>query len=171
MNSTLIRHFAANPVAIFFSGCATYTPPDLVPTSDARESEYAPYLKAGTATLRGQAFLVQRGGGVGKGAMRTVTLDPATPIGMDGWDQAGKQWIHKDIAPSSKNFIEARRTTVTDAEGRFSFSDLPAGKYYVRTSVTWETGGYNPTQGGLVGKAIIVQDGKTTDVVLNEYPN
>lgn len=159
------------PLALSLSACATtYTPPQWGSATPATEAEYAPYRKEGTGTLKGQAFLTQNGGGVVKGAGRTVTLDPATSTGIDWWEKAGKHWLHRASQPPSKGFEDTRRTTVADADGRFVFTDLPAGKYYVRTSVTWEIGGYNPTQGGLVGKAVTISEGKTTDVVLNAYP-
>ncbi len=152
-------------------GCATpYAPPAWKANSPVAEAEYTHYLKAGSGILRGQAFLTQSGGGVVKGAGRTVTLDPATSTGIDWWEKAGKFWLHQASQPPSKGFEEARRTAVADADGRFTFTDLPAGKYFVRTSVTWEIGNYNPTQGGLVGKAVTISDGKTTEVVLNAYP-
>lgn len=48
---------------------------------------------------------------------------------------------------------------------------VPPGKYYVRTEVTWEIGGYNPTQGGLVGQVVLVEGGKNKEVVLNQFTN
>ena len=127
-------------------------------------------MQTGSATLAGQAFRTQRGGGVVKAAGRTITLDPATTIGNEWWGKAGKHWVHRDESPPSPGFQKARRTTVADAEGRFTFSSLPAGKYYVRTEVTWELGGFNPLQGGLVGQIVEIGDGQKRDVVLNQSP-
>ena len=80
-------------------------------------------------------------------------------------------WLYRSLIPPSPGFQRARRITVADAEGRFKFSRLPAGKYYVRTEVTWEIGGNYPTQGGLVGQLVDVLDRQTTEVVLNQYPS
>lgn len=55
-------------------------------------------------------------------------------------------------------------------KGENKFYDLSAGKYYVRTEVTWAVGSYYPTECGLVGKMVEVQSGKVTEVILNQYP-
>lgn len=44
------------------------------------------------------------------------------------------------------------------------------GRYFVRTEVTWEIGGYYPTQGGLVAQAIEIPDGQAREVILNHDP-
>ncbi|EGY53163.1 hypothetical protein HMPREF9371_0654 [Neisseria shayeganii 871] len=103
-----------------------------------------------------------------RAAGETVTLDPATTIGTEWWRKAGIYYVHRNQVPPSPGFSEARRTTVADADGNFTFENLPAGKYYVRTKVTWEIGGYFPTQGGLVGKMVEVKDNEPTRVILNE---
>jgi hypothetical protein len=154
-------------LALALSGCVTAQPQWNVAT-DSSESEYAPYLKAGTATLTGQAFLAQRGGGVIKAAGRNVTLDPATSIGNEWWGKAGKVWVHRALVPPSVAFATARRTTVADADGKFKFSNIPPGRYYVRTEVTWEVG--YEAQGGLVGQLVEVQDAQAKEVILNQYP-
>jgi hypothetical protein len=154
------------------SGCATMPPPppQWNPVSEAAEAEYRPYFEEGSGSITGQAFLAQRGGGVVKAAGRTVSLDPATSIGNEWWGKAGKFWVHRSLTSPSPGFAKARRTTVADADGRFKFSGLPVGKYYVRTEVTWEIGGYNSTQGGLVGQLVEIRDGQTVDVILNNFP-
>ena len=157
-------------LALVLSGCATTTPPpQWNPVTESAEAEYASYFNAGTATLLGQAFLTTQGGRVIRAAGRTVTLDPATSTGKEWWGKAGKLWVHRALTPPSAAFAKARRTAVADADGKFKFSGLPMGKYYVRTEVTWEIGGYNPTQGGLVGHLIEIQDGETKEVVLNQF--
>ena len=159
-------------LAVLLAGCASMTrpPPQWNQISDTAEAEYQPYSAGGTGSIIGQAFLIQRGGGVVKAAGRTVTLDPATTVGNEWWGKAGKIWVHRHLTPPSPGFTKARRTTVADADGRFKFSGLAAGQYYVRTEVTWEIGGYEPTQGGLVGQLVEVRDGQTSEVILNQYP-
>lgn len=137
----------------------------------AEEAEYDPYLKSGTGSVSGQGFLSQRNGGVVKSAGRAVTLDPATKIGVDWFYESGKFWAYRNSTPPSPNFEKARRATTADADGRFSFANLPAGRYYVRTEVTWEVGsGYYSTQGGFVGDVIDVEAGKNIDVILSSNP-
>lgn len=168
-----MKHVVYLFLAFSLVGCLsmpTVPPPTWNANSDASESEYTQYTTPGTATISGQAFLTQSGGGVVKAAGRNVTLDPATTIGNEWWGKAGKHWVHRSLIPPSPGFVKARRTVVADADGRFKFTDLPAGKYFVRTEVTWEVGGYVPTQGGLVGQLIEVGNGKSREVILNQYP-
>ncbi len=163
----------ASSVAATFISCEQ---PILIPAptfntaTDATEAEYGPYLKEGSGMLIGQAFMTQRGGTVVKGAGRNVTLDPVTTVGNEWWGKAGKVWIHRNLVPSSPNFLKARRTIVADGDGRFKFANLPAGKYFVRTEVTWFIGDGYPTQGGLVGQIVEITEGKVAEVVLNVAP-
>ena len=164
----------ANLLCIFTILSIGCTPPQLPPptwneNTDASENEYAPYMKEGTGILTGQAFMSQKNGGTVKGAGSNVTLDPATTVGHEWWAKAGTQWVHRGLTPPSANFHKLRRTTVADADGRFEFRNLPAGKYYVRTEVTWNVP-YLGIQGGLVGRLIEVKETGITDVILNQFP-
>lgn len=155
-----------------FIGCVPPPPPpQWNQVNESFEAEYTPYLKKGTATLIGQAFFTKANGDVVKAAGRTVTLDPATSIGHEWWIKSGIYWVYRMETPPSVGFAKARRITVADADGRFKFTDLPAGKYFVRTEVTWEIGGNYPMQGGLVGQLIEVRQGKTEEIILNHYPH
>lgn len=158
-------------LAFALAACLPITQPlSWNPNSDAAEAEYEHYLRPGAAALVGQAFLVQRGGGVVKAAGRTVTLDPATSVGNEWWGKAGRSWENRAVMPPSPGFVKTRRTTVADAEGRFRFADLAPGTYFVRTEVTWFIGGYYGDQGGLVGQSVEVRDGQVREVILNHFP-
>ena len=156
-------------ISVLFVGCATVTPPPKWnETSMGLESEYTKYQVEGTGSVSGQAFLSQQGGGTVKAAGNNVTLDPATSVGNEWWGKAAIVWVHRALTPPSANFHKTRRTTVADADGRFKFKNIPTGRYYVRTEVTWMV----PTrgiQGGIVGRLIEVKDGETTELILNQY--
>jgi len=157
-------------VVLVFAGCETLPPPPTWnPVTAELEAEYQPYLVAGAGTLTGQAFLSQRGGGVVKAAGQNVVLDPATTLGNEWWGKAGKKWVHRMLTPPSPAFAKARRTVVADADGKFHFSKLPAGKYYVHTEVTWDVA-YLGVQGGIVGQLIEVPIDGTAEVILNQMP-
>ncbi len=155
-------------VTVAMTGCGSTPSPTFNQSTSQTESEYKPYLRTGSGSVAGQAFFVQSGGVVVKAAGRTVTLDPATTTGKEWWIKAGKHYAHRSIVPSSSNFKKARRKTVADAEGRFKFRGIPTGNYFIRTDVTWHVPSYG-IQGGLVGKQITVRNGKTTELILNEY--
>jgi len=159
-------------VLALLAACETVTPsppPVWNPVTAEIEAEYQPYLASGPGTLTGQAFLAQRGGGVVKAAGRNVILDPATTLGNEWWGKAGSKWAHRMLTPPSPAFAKARRMVVADADGRFRFSNLPAGKYYVRTEITWDVA-YHGLQGGVVGQLIEVFSEGVTEVILNQYP-
>lgn len=162
------RSVTRSLVLIVLAGCAQLQPPTWNPLSDSTEREYDGYLVAGASVLTGQAFMTQRGGGVVKAAGRTVTLDPATSVGIEWWTKAGTKWVFRSFTPSSPSFQRARRTTVADAEGRFRFKELPPGKYFVRTDVTWDVPYHGP-QGGLVGRMVEVTTGQDAEVILSEF--
>lgn len=150
---------------LLLCGCETTPPPSVAWTTPtaAQEQEYEPYLKGGTNMLTGQAFMVQRGGAVVYAAGRQVTLNPATSIGDEWWEKAGRTWTYREWDHPSPAFKRAQRTTTADAEGRFRFTGLAAGRYYVQTSVTWVIP-QGPIQGGTVGRLVEVPG----DVILNE---
>jgi hypothetical protein len=150
-------------------GCAPVRPPQWDEVSTVAEKEYTTYMKPGTATLTGQAFLVQNGGQTVKAAGQTVTLDPATTIGTEWWQKAGNNWEKRNFTHPSQIFTAARKTTTADAEGRFKFKNLAPGKYYVRTDITWMAGGYYGIQGGLVGGLIDVKDSQENETILNKF--
>lgn len=166
-----MRRLVTAGLALALTSCVTVSPTPLAPwnpTSDKAEAEYGAFLKDGTAMLSGQAFLLQRGGGTVKAAGRTVTLDPATDVGNEWWGKAGRLWEHRMQAPPSPGFHKARRTAIADADGRFRFANLPAGKYFVRTDITWDVP-FHGIQGGLVGRQIEIREGQLTEVILSEF--
>ncbi|OQY13703.1 MAG: hypothetical protein B6I31_00730 [Desulfobacteraceae bacterium 4572_19] len=131
------------------------------------DAEYEPYLISGTGGITGQAFLTHQESGVVKAAGRTVTLDPATTLGSEWWNKSGKFW--DTVTPPSPTFHKARKSTITDVEGRFSFNNLAAGEYFIRTMVTWIMND-DDMRGGVIGKLVEVRDGEVTEVILNKSP-
>ena len=147
-------------------------------------ADYYPYSKAGTATIDGQAFVVVRGGDVlldGQGYLTTisdnartasgsdVTLDPATPFALDWYFKAGTSLRRFGNAPKDPAFRAARKKTIADESGRFKFEGLPAGRYIVRTTITWTTprDSYRTmTQGGVASAVIDLAEGEQKTVII-----
>lgn len=162
---------ASAVLTLTLTACASapVPPPTWNSTSPEKEAaEYASYLTAGTGSLTGQAFLTQKGGGVVPAAGQPVTLDPVTSTSIEWWQKAGTQFKVRDFTPPSGNFQTARKTTIADGAGKFSFGTLPAGKYFVRTILTWEVP-YWGTQGGILGDIVEVKPDQTSNVILNHY--
>lgn len=134
----------------------------------ADSAEYLPFRGVGAAELAGQAFLTTRGGDVKLAAGRTVTLDPATSYEREWFRRFGALVDHFDSLPPDPLFAAARRVTTADAEGRFRFTQLTAGTYLVRTTVTWETGAaYAGQEGGVVAALVTLQVSGRQDLVLH----
>lgn len=98
------------------------------------ETEFSPYATPGSATIRGEAFLKTRGGEVRYGAGNTVTLMPVTSYSREIW-QAALQGKVTDKDPRWEKYI---RTTVADGTGKFEFTKLPAGEYFLECPIFWE---------------------------------
>src|ERR1051326_3888294 len=112
-----------------FGGCVTYR--DVAAPFD--ETEFAPYMKAGSAKIAGQAFLKTRGGDVKFGAGNTVYLVPAIPYTDEVMGLAERGFTpRKD--PRMEQYV---KTTVADGSGNFEFAHLPAGEYWVECGVFW----------------------------------
>jgi hypothetical protein len=147
-------------------------------------ADYYPYGKPGTATIEGQAFVVIQGGDVildTKGYLTTlsdntrtasgndVTLDPATPYAMDWYMKDGTSLRRFGNVPKDPTFRAARKTAVADESGRFTFGNLPAGRYIVRTTITWKTprDSYRMmTQGGVASAVVDLAEGERKTLIL-----
>ena len=152
--------------------------------ASAIAADYYPYSKPGTATIDGQAFVLVRGGDVTldtKGYLTTisdntrtasgndVTLDPATPFAMEWYMKSGTSLRRFGNAPKDQAFRAARKTTIADDEGKFKFTGLPAGRYIIRTTITWQTprDSYRMmTQGGVASAVIDLAEGEQKTVIL-----
>lgn len=149
-------------VLLLLAGCAT-TPQ--ARTTPFIESDYAWASRPGTGAITGQAFLVTRGGEVKVAAGREVLLNPVTPYSTEWFDRAVVAGM--PLEPPDERFRKYHRTVVGDAEGRFRFTGLPAGDYYVASWITWE---YRPGlySGGYAYSKATVREGATTDCVVTQ---
>jgi len=138
---------------------------------DATQAEAA--LHPGSATVSGNAFMRQRGGGVVTCAGQSVVLTPATPyatarasakfgVGGNGFRSADVPPVR--FTPDEPAFAEMARKTRCDSSGRFAFDLVADGVYFITTEVTWFAG--SAAQGGELMKRVIVTDGKSRDVVI-----
>jgi hypothetical protein len=158
--------------------------PSSAPSGGAVAADYYPYSKPGTATIDGQAFVVVRGGDVlldTHGYLTTisdnartasgndVTLDPATPYAMEWYMKSGTSLRRFTNAPKDPAFRAARKTTIADESGKFRFDGLPAGRYIIRTTITWQTprDSYRMmTQGGVASVVIDLAEGEQKTVII-----
>lgn len=147
-------------------GCALPPKTPVRHVSEFNSAEHAAYLAAGTATVQGQAFLRQRGGGIVSCAGRTVTLMPTTPYFQEVADlgRGGHypDYVYK-IPKADRGVV---RETVCDAQGNFVFDGLAPLNWQVMVYVGWEVNGSQ--QGGMLFTQTAASAGKTTRLVLTD---
>ncbi len=95
--------------------------------------ELIPWSGRGSASLHGQAFLKTVGGDIKTCAESRVLLLPAIAY-VEEFLAKKKAGISMDEDLRLQPYI---RATVCDAQGNFSFAELPDQRWYVLTSVTW----------------------------------
>jgi len=137
----------------------------------ASAAEYAPFSQPGTGSISGQAFLVTTSGDPKKAAGKEVTLDPLTSLSRNWWNTSKAYERIAPALPDDPKFRAARKTTTADADGRFSFENLPAGDYLVRTTVQWQPArcaeqAYCGTQSGAVGGVVHLNPGEKKSNVI-----
>jgi hypothetical protein len=128
------------------SGCAPrhYAPRIYQLSAPFIPEEYQPYRSPGTSTISGQAFMKTRGGDVKLGAGSAVVLCPVTTYSRE-WFQVR---VLQDVPTSTPDERTAQftRTAIADSQGRFRFSGLPAGEYFIACYIRWEV----PSEFGLM---------------------
>ncbi len=99
--------------------------------------EYAPYAGEGTARICGQAYLSVEDGQQHVASGDRVLLAPVTSYTEEAIRVKvvrGRKLV--DPVPEAAKF---EKHTKTDAEGRFCFTGLPAGEYYVVADISLPT--------------------------------
>lgn len=109
--------------------------------------DFAAYEKTGSGSLKGQAFLRQKGGGVVVCAGEEVFLLPYVGAFKKAYDLAkagirpvvaGHEGTRFSVAAAaSPKFSKIIRRTKCDAQGNFFYTDLPPGEWVAATVVRW----------------------------------
>lgn len=132
------------------------------------EDEYMRLPSTGMATVKGQAFLKTRGGDVKTTAGNEIVLNPVTSYSDQWYKVAYLQ--NMPIQEPDPRLWEYTKKQVADADGRFTFKNVPAGDYYVTTGVFWEAPtGYQGAlvkQGGIISKKITIKDNEEVETIL-----
>ena len=128
----------------------------------------------GSGSVSGQAFLRQNGGGIVTCAGNEVDLTPVTPYATEritafyGDNTSGYRipMFAPQLPKGEPGYLATYRHATCDAQGNFSFTELPAGPYYLTTEVFWTVGSNILPEGGFLMQRVSVQEGKTQKVVL-----
>ncbi|OAE39608.1 hypothetical protein [Brucella intermedia] len=151
---------AATAVTLALTGCVQTASID----TPFNESSVEYINRQGTATVTGQGFMRRRDGMVVYAAGSPVALVPKVPYTEEAFNKAQAAPFGINFTNSDPRLKKYVRTTQANGEGRFTFSNVPDGAYYLVTKVQWMAGDAN--QGGELTKAIQVSGGKNVDVIL-----
>jgi hypothetical protein len=148
-------------------GCAHATGPAARSTA-FNEQEYAQYAYAGTGTITGEVVIRGQNGQTEPAPGSQVSLNPVTSYSTEWWNRTVVGGLNLRSADEREQ--KYLRTTTTDSAGRFGFSDLPRGEYFVVAALN--TGGSSPAAPGpsssLVGQRVHLTEGGKVDLVLND---
>ena len=129
----MIRRILLLLVAFLMMGCAkTYDR-----QAEFIHEEYAPYEGTGTARICGQAYLSLDAGKQHIASGDRVLLAPVTSYTEEAFKvkvMEGQKM--EDPDPKAMKF---EKHTKTDDDGRFCFTDLPGGEYYVVADIALPT--------------------------------
>lgn len=180
-------------LAIVSSGCQ-YTH-QITLQNDFVASEVSYIHEEGTNAIEGNAFIRKRNGDVVTCAGREVSLIPAgeyarermrslygsdsrmgygfgfsfLSIRADGLPAARFSGLAPKISAAPAGYAEHQRRTLCDSDGRFEFANLPAGGYYVTTTVMWNAPGLGGAKGGpLMHPVVFESSDETRRVVLTD---
>lgn len=150
---------------------------------DLDESYAKTLMKDGKNTIVGSAFLKQLDGHIQSCAGSVVELIPATDYAKSrmhklyAMDQRGlysptnkhlKFISQKDT--DEANYIDLRKRTVCDIDGKFEFENVHDGSFFALTTVTWQyvvnKYGNMATAGGSIMLPVIVKNGQTKKIVV-----
>jgi hypothetical protein len=148
-----------------FTGCATHQSMEMKTKFDYEQ--HKPYTQPGNNSIKGQGFMRQQGGGVVTCAGSAVYLMPKTSFFGEAIDlyRSGRtpQPTEPVLDPAYKAVLKQSQC---DAQGNFSFAQLPDGEWFILTEVRWMVG-YAP-QGGKLMRQVHVANGENMQVLLTE---
>jgi hypothetical protein len=144
-------------------------------TTTFSPSEVAFINARGAATVAGQAFLRQAGGGVVTCAGTEVELLPAGDFAKEritlGYGNVNGGRLGSLVGLSQEGvdprYLSMVRTATCDADGNFEFKNVADGEYYVLSRVTWIVPGSMFPEGGNMAKLIQVRNGQSVRVIVS----
>lgn len=129
--------------------------------SSFSDADFALYRGDGTASLEGEAFVKTEYGDVRNCGGEAVFLVPDTSFDINviqsmlfTLKQVGTDYVLKKAGEAAPYWRESS----CDSQGKFEFTNIPAGTWIVITVVQWGIGGR--VEGGNLGKKITLRPGK-----------
>ena len=176
--------------AIAFSlvGCATAPAQKISVNLNSKfsQQEIAWSLGEGTSGIKGSALLMTQGGQPRTCAGKDVTLVPISAYSSErmshiygsvpgfrqiiGNNYSGITNASPVFNDTPAEFLSTTKKTKCDAQGYFEFENIPAGQYFVTTTIVWTTPFGNHGQsynGGALVERITLTSNKLTKVTLS----
>ena len=161
--------------SLALAGCATMAPAPVVYHVQAKfdQDQATRLVQDGKNTVKGSAFMRQRGGGVVTCAGNSVFLIPATAYAVErfqflyGTTTSGTNAHRKQFqfVPDPPGYMSTVKATKCDAQGAFIFEGVADGEFFVQTTVAWQVG--SSLQGGNLMQRVRVEGGKATSLILS----
>ena len=157
---------------IVLAGCAA----PVVLQSRFDPAEVAWFAGRGTNTIQGSAIMRSYNCTAKTCAALPVVLFPVSAYGRErimalyGSDQEGFNPAllgrPADFVGDDSRYLATAKTTHCDARGRFAFTELPDGAYFLVGTVTWREHRAGLEQGGYLMQRVQVTTGETKEVLL-----
>lgn len=173
-----IRRCTALLATGFIAACAAPVQPTIHSLGTRYDPEAVAWLDTpGHSIVHGRAFLPGEGGAVRTCAGSRAFLVPLSDYARSwattvyGSEQGGfKQPLDgkaDKVADLSIRFRKSWIPASCDAQGRFEFTEVPDGEYYVISAVLWKRHESDPVpQGGLIARRVRVSGVDVKEVVL-----
>ncbi len=157
--------FIAAAVSITLQACAR---PEIAMTLAYNESDHAAWMASGTAEISGEGFIRRPNARLARCSGGRVRLAPASPYFRE-WVQINRRGGN---AANGAQLVEAHkkavRVTQCNMQGRFSFENLPAGKWFVLTQITFDSEDWSDNS--TLVTEVETKPGEVTKVILSN-PN
>lgn len=133
-------------------------------------ADHQPWAAKGNAGVDGEGFIRRPNGWLARCSGNKVYLVPASAYFREWIDIRRSGAVVANSVELSKLHREAQRETQCDQRGRFAFSDLPAGKWFVITRISYEARTDTFSEDALYVTEVETVPGKRADVILSN-PN
>ena len=164
----IMRFICSVLIALSLFACQTTTPP--YQTLSVYNPEEVLWSKLdGDSSVSGSAFIRQNGGGIVSCAGFEVLLIPKSTYADERisylyGNLTGGFNTYKSIDTPDYRYSSDQRKTICDVDGKFKFTNLPDGIYYVISTVSWMVG--NSNQGARLFQKVDLTSGGHLEVVL-----
>jgi hypothetical protein len=157
-------------LVLCLSGCMQAgSPAHIEAAFDGKAAEWS--LKKGTGRIEGEAFLRRDQGRIVTAAGERIFLIPATPYTTERFDKMfggdRRSYFGNGVEDPPAEYYRFRRETKVDMRGKFTFEELPAGRYIVATRVFWTEPKSFFTHGGAMYDFVDVKNDDTAKAILS----